>query len=202
MRYNSATNSDFGVGWGNLAIRWYNTAYNPGGGMRTSVAATLTNVLFLSNTSRIEGGGLRSNAGVVINGGSFEANSGSMGAGAYVSGTAIITDTTFLPMNPETVLRPALRRREAELDTERAHLIRISAGSVRLNSIGGRSPAASMSRTFVPERNTFSLGPCGHVLPLVMPSQALHHAECSNFSGVMAMSFPGASNSSKMSWAS
>lgn len=33
-----------------------------------------------------------------------------------------VTDTTFLPMNPETVLSPALRRREAELDAARADL--------------------------------------------------------------------------------
>ncbi|WP_149830444.1 LuxR C-terminal-related transcriptional regulator [Streptomyces tailanensis] len=45
-----------------------------------------------------------------------------------------VTDTTFLPMNPETVLRPALRRREAELDTERAHLTRQQATVAELTA--------------------------------------------------------------------
>ncbi|MCL6733383.1 MULTISPECIES: LuxR C-terminal-related transcriptional regulator [Streptomyces] len=35
-----------------------------------------------------------------------------------------VTDTTYLPMNPETILGPVLRRREAQLDAERAHLSR------------------------------------------------------------------------------
>ncbi|MGW0709658.1 LuxR C-terminal-related transcriptional regulator [Streptomyces sp. NPDC002643] len=33
-----------------------------------------------------------------------------------------VTETTFLPMNPDTVLGPALRRREAQLDAARADL--------------------------------------------------------------------------------
>jgi DNA-binding CsgD family transcriptional regulator len=45
-----------------------------------------------------------------------------------------VTDTTFLPMNPETVFSPALRRREAELDTERAHLTRQQATVAELTA--------------------------------------------------------------------
>lgn len=45
-----------------------------------------------------------------------------------------LTDTTFLPMNPETILSPALRRREAELDAQRAHLTKHQAVVAELAS--------------------------------------------------------------------
>ena len=45
-----------------------------------------------------------------------------------------------------------------------AHLMRMSAISGRENSIGGRSPALSMSRTFVPDGAILCSGPCGQVL--------------------------------------
>jgi Ca2+-binding RTX toxin-like protein len=82
-----------------------------------------------------------------------------------------------------------------------ANLISTSATSGRLNSIGGRSPARSMSRTLVPLRWTFVSGPCGQVFWLTMPSQTLHQLLCSNFSGVMPTSF-GMSNWSKIFCAS
>src|SRR5919204_260656 len=41
-----------------------------------------------------------------------------------------------------------------------------SATSGRENSTGGSSPLASSSRTFVPERKTWSSPPCGHVVGL------------------------------------
>ncbi|MDX2598614.1 helix-turn-helix domain-containing protein [Streptomyces caniscabiei] len=45
-----------------------------------------------------------------------------------------VTDTTFLPMNPETVFSPALRRREAELDAVRAHLSKHRAAVAELTT--------------------------------------------------------------------
>src|SRR6185369_592842 len=59
-----------------------------------------------------------------------------------------------------------------------AHLIRMSATSGRLNSWGGRSPALSISRTFVPLGATLSPGPCGQVLELTTASHLLHQAVC------------------------
>ena len=57
-----------------------------------------------------------------------------------------------------------------------------------------------MSRTFVPESETRSSSPWGHVFGDAMPSQRLHQNECSKFS-VWIPSSPGA-NSLKMSCAS
>ena len=70
----------------------------------------------------------------------------------------------------------------------------MSATSGRENSCGGRSPSRSISRTFVPERETRSSSPWGHVLGDAIPSQRSHQNECSNISGVMPSS-PGSKRS-------
>ena len=76
----------------------------------------------------------------------------------------------------------------------------MSATSGRLNSTGGRSPFDSISRTFVPDRDTRSSASCGQVFGEPIPSHLLHQNECSNISGWMPSS-PG-SNSSKIFCAS
>ena len=48
-----------------------------------------------------------------------------------------------------------------------------------MNSTGGTSPSPSISRTFVPERNTRSSGPCGHDFVLAIEPQTLHQKVCS-----------------------
>jgi hypothetical protein len=90
---------------------------------------------------------------------------------------------------------PAAHRRSPRIAS-----IKISATSGRLNSIGGRSPARSISRTFVPESDTRVSSPWGQVLGDAIPSHALHQNECSNINGVMPSS-PG-SNESKIRCAS
>src|SRR5580765_8132938 len=70
-----------------------------------------------------------------------------------------------------------------------AHSIRMSATSGRLNSIGGRWPALSISRTFVPLGATLCSGPCGQVLLDTTASQGLHQAVCSNFRMVTPISW-------------
>ena len=49
-----------------------------------------------------------------------------------------------------------------------AHLIKMSAISGRENSLGGRCPVFSISRTFVPLGATLCSGPCGQVLLLAI----------------------------------
>ena len=66
-------------------------------------------------------------------------------------------------------LRAVIRNRLTQAQVPFAHLIKISATSGRENSCGGRWPALSMSRTFVPLRMTLSSGPCGQVLLLTRP---------------------------------
>src|ERR1043166_1638946 len=63
---------------------------------------------------------------------------------------------------------------------ERAQRISTSATSGRENSTGGRSPRASISRTWVPERLIWSPSILGNVLELTMPPAALLQAVCSN----------------------
>ena len=78
-------------------------------------------------------------------------------------------------------------------DADCAHLIRMSATSGRLNSLGGRCPALSISRTFVPLGATFWSGPCGQVFTETTAAHALHQAVCSNFRIVTPISL-GTSN--------
>src|SRR5437762_3177114 len=75
-----------------------------------------------------------------------------------------------------------------------------SATSGRENSTGGNSPLPSISRTFVPARNTWSSPECGHVFALAIEPQTLHQNECSKNIGSMSSSC--GSNSSKISCAS
>ena len=68
------------------------------------------------------------------------------------------------------------------------------------HSTGGSSPASRSSRTFVPERKTWSSPPCGHVFGVAIEPQTLHQNACSKNSGSIPSSC--GSNSPKMSWAS
>src|ERR687889_705447 len=66
--------------------------------------------------------------------------------------------------------------------------ISTSITSGRLNSGGGYSPRPSISRTFVPEKNTcFSLS-CGQVFAEAMFWQSRQKKACSNISGVIPSS--------------
>src|SRR5215211_6406976 len=67
--------------------------------------------------------------------------------------------------------------------------IRISATSSRENSCGGLSPASSISRTFVPDRNRWDSCGCGHVFDEPIPSHSWHQNVCSKNSGVIPSSF-------------
>ena len=77
----------------------------------------------------------------------------------------------------------------------------MSATSGRLNSIGGRWPAFSISRTFVPLGAILSSGPWGQILVETIASHGLHQAVCSNLRISTPMS-RGRSNWLKMVWAS
>ncbi|MFM9693655.1 LuxR C-terminal-related transcriptional regulator [Streptomyces europaeiscabiei] len=88
-----------------------------------------------------------------------------------------VTDSTFLPMNPETVFSPVLRRLEAELDAQRAYLtkhqatvaelateyaalgLRHTAGADHLVGVDAvRSGLEQLSRDAVHEVCTFTPG--------------------------------------------
>src|SRR4029453_17535962 len=78
--------------------------------------------------------------------------------------------------------------------------IMISATSSLVNSGGGLSPAESISRTFVPDRNRCASSGCGQVLAEAIPWHSPHQKVCSKNSGVIPSSI--GSTSSKISWAS
>src|SRR5947209_19434893 len=82
-----------------------------------------------------------------------------------------------------------------------AHLMRMSATSGRENSVGGRWPARSISRTLVPLGAILWSGPCGQVLLLTTAAHVLHQAVCSNLRMVTPMSL-ATSNWSKIFCAS
>ena len=75
-----------------------------------------------------------------------------------------------------------------------------SATSGRVNSTGGRSPRASISRTRVPDRKTRSSGDEGEVFSVAICSVSRHQKACSKFKGRIP-SWSG-SIRSKMRWAS
>src|SRR5436190_16468470 len=75
-----------------------------------------------------------------------------------------------------------------------------SATSGRENSTGGNSPLPSISRTFVPDRNTCCSLSCGHVFADAIDPHDRHQKECSKNIGSMSSSC--GSNSSKTSCAS
>src|SRR5207302_11372250 len=90
--------------------------------------------------------------------------------------------------------------RERELPGHWYAAMRTSATSGRENSTGGSTPAASSSRTFVPERKTYSSPPCGHVFGVAICPQTRQKNACSKNIGSISSSC--GSNSSKISCAS
>src|SRR5205814_9959103 len=97
--------------------------------------------------------------------------------------------------------RPDEEAREAQLPSHFAapQFIRISATSGRENSTGGSCPSASSSRTFVPDRKTWSSPPCGQVFGVAICPQARQKNACSKNIGSIPSSC--GSNSSKISCA-
>src|SRR5205823_5693105 len=96
--------------------------------------------------------------------------------------------------------RPDQEAAERELPGHRYGSINTLATSGRENSAGGSSPAASSSRTFVPDRKTWSSPPCGQVFGVAICPQTRQKNACSKNIGSISSSC--GSNSSKLSCAS